>query len=85
MKAHHREETDAEHFGRTVLAQDENVRRDISLVHAVGREYEAAENERLDPAGGRDVAALSQRRRALSRARQCDDGLWADSKSEDYG
>jgi len=84
VKAHHREETDAEHFGRTVLAQDENVRRDISLVNAVGREDEAAENERLDPAGGRDVAALPQRGRALSRARQCDGGLWADSKSEDY-
>ena len=85
MKAHHREETDTEHFGRTVLAQHENVRRDISLMNAIGREDEAAENERLDPAGGRDVAALLQRGRALSRARQCDDGLWADSKSEDYG
>ena len=70
MEAHDHELTRAVRIWRPVLANDENMRRQVSLVDTVGGEDEAERHERTHHTGGGNIAPACDVVGGLSRARR---------------
>jgi hypothetical protein len=85
VKAHDHEVTSRTQIRRSELTNDQDVRREISLIHAVRSEDEAERDgpAEIDDTGGGDIAALLELGRVLLCARHRERGLCIESKSED--
>ena len=83
MEAHDREESGPE-IRWTVLAEDQNVRWNVSFVHAVSGEDETERELGLDGAGGCYVASSLYHSRALAGTRMSERRLCTDRESDEH-
>jgi len=80
----HNQEQMSSLIRRAVLTEDQDVPRDLSLVHMVRREDEAERDVGVDGAGGRDVATPLELGRGLLRARRRERRLRTERESDDH-